>query len=166
MIVLAIDPGTEVSGWCLWNSETFRPVSMGIYDHAQMREALYLHLRGECVDALVIEEFQSYGMPVGRDVLETIKHVGRFWQIADDLRDIDDLDVAFIKRPTVKAYLCNSTKAKDPNVNQAIRDKACEFHGISEKALKGRKADPGPFYGVRSHIWSAIALAITYTETQ
>ena len=31
---------------------------------------------------------------------------------------------------------------------------------------KGTKANPGKLYGVKSHIWSALALAVTYADKE
>jgi hypothetical protein len=56
--------------------------------------------------------------------------------------------------------LCGATKAKDSNIRQAIMDR---YGSAREKAI-GRKATPGPLYGVSKDIWAAIGVAITFDE--
>ena len=65
-----------------------------------------------------------------------------------------------IKRQTTKAVLCGTARAKDPNVHQALID----MYGGSMKAAKGTKKAPGPLYGVKSHIWSALAVAVAWAK--
>ena len=70
-----------------------------------------------------------------------------------------ELPVVLLPRQTVKATLCHDTRAKDANVRQALLDR---FGG---SAAIGRKATPGPLYGVSRDVWSALALAVCYAET-
>ncbi|HET6477318.1 MAG TPA: hypothetical protein VFH93_14740 [Thermoleophilia bacterium] len=46
---------------------------------------------------------------------------------------------------------------KDANIRQALLDR---FGG---PAAVGRKAAPGPLYGIARDVWSALAIAVTYT---
>jgi len=48
-------------------------------------------------------------------------------------------------------------KAKDANIRQALIDKLGPV---------GTKKSPGPLWGVKSHIWSALAVAVTALETK
>jgi len=57
-----------------------------------------------------------------------------------------------VYRKEVKIYLCGSMKAKDPNIRQALIDRLGD---------PGTKKNPGPTYGVKSHAWSALAVAVT-----
>jgi len=93
----------------------------------------------------------SYGMPVGREVFETVRWIGRFqqaWHKPEEVR--------LIYRRDVKLHLCGSMRAKDPHVWQALIDKLGPV---------GTKASPGPLYGVKSHARSALAVAVTAAET-
>jgi len=70
-----------------------------------------------------------------------------------------DNSVIRITRNEVKLHLCNSTRVKDAGIRQVIIDR---FGG---KAIAiGKKANPGPFYGVKSHLWSALAVAVTHMD--
>ena len=95
------------------------------------------------------------GMPVGRDVFMTVLWTGRFVQVWGD-----DSTVSMISRREVKLSLCGSSRAKDPNIRQALIDR----FGGKETAI-GKKASPGPLYGVKGHEWSALALCITYMRS-
>jgi hypothetical protein len=102
---------------------------------------------------LVIEQIESFGMAVGQEVFTTVWWAGRFFEAWPGP------DRYMLARRPVKLHLCGSMKAKDGNIRQALIDK---FGG--EQAI-GRKASPGPLYGVRSHSWSSLALAVTWAET-
>ena len=54
-------------------------------------------------------------------------------------------------RKDIKLHLCGTTKARDPNVRQALIDRL---------GKPGTKKNPGPTYGVSSHAWSALAVAV------
>jgi hypothetical protein len=148
MIVLAIDPGCEQSAWVLYDGE--RVLKHGITDNCEM-------LSDVLMDALVngnrvvLEQIASYGMPVGREVFDTVFWTGRF---AERVGLFD-----LLLRRDVKMHLCNSARAKDANIRQALMDR---FGG--EKAAKGKKAAPGPLYGLRKDEWQALALAVTWWD--
>jgi hypothetical protein len=65
-------------------------------------------------------------------------------------------------RREVKLHLCGQARAKDPNVRQALIDR---FGPGREKAI-GTKKQPGPLYGVSADVWSALAVAVTWSELQ
>jgi hypothetical protein len=152
-ILYALDPGTEQSALV---SLFAGAIAGKVYPNAELLAAL-----GETSmlgGHLVIEEVASYGMPVGREVFETVFWAGRFaqaWQ-ADPKRSW-----SLLPRKAVKLALCGSMKAKDANIRQALLDR----YGGKEKAV-GRKAAPGPLYGLRSHCWAALALAVAYQEQE
>ena len=99
---------------------------------------------------VVVEMVASYGMPVGKEVFETCVWIGRFMQVWHD----PDA-VRLIYRRDVKLHLCGSARAKDGNIRQALIDKL---------GPQGTKKAPGPTYGVKSHAWAALALAVTAAE--
>lgn len=104
---------------------------------------------------LAIESISSYGMAVGAEVFSTCIWIGRFVQA---WRDPDA--VRLLYRKDVKLHLCGTTKAKDTNIRQALLDK----FGPGKDVAIGKKAQPGPLYGVKSHAWSALAVAVTASE--
>lgn len=148
--ILAIDPGTEQSGWCFFSAGEKCVRDSGVAPNATvLRNIIPFY---DKVSVLAIEMVASYGMPVGREVFETVRWIGRFqqaWRAPEEVR--------LIYRRDVKLHLCGSMRAKDPHVWQALIDKLGPV---------GTKANPGPLYGVKSHARSALAVAVTAAETE
>lgn len=142
MTVLGIDPGNEESAFC-WFDGTVR-----LFMYGCNREALEWVLRMPHPDIVAIERIASYGMPVGREVFETCFWTGRFIQVAEQV----GYRVELIERVKVKSHLCNSAKAKDGNVRQALIDRF---------GPRGTKKAPGGTYGISGDVWAALAVAVT-----
>jgi hypothetical protein len=140
--VLAIDPGTLESGWVYFVDG--KVVNSGV----DKNMGIILRI-GSLEDdvALCIEMIASYGMPVGREVFETCVWIGRFVQ-----RYRYPSLVNLVYRKDVKLHLCGTTHAKDGHIRQALIDLI---------GPQGKKAAPGPTYGVKSHAWAALAVAVT-----
>jgi hypothetical protein len=79
--------------------------------------------------------------------------IGRFIEAWDGPHQL-------VYRKDVTLHLCNSPRAKDPHIRASLIDR---FGG--EGAI-GRKAAPGPLYGVKSHAWAALAVAVTAQDNQ
>lgn len=103
---------------------------------------------------LAIEMVASYGMPVGRSVFDTCVWIGRFAEAWGG-------DFRLIVRMDVKMHLCNSTRAKDSNIRQALMDR----FGSSRELAIGTKKNPGPMYGLNNDERAALAVAYTALET-
>jgi hypothetical protein len=151
-IILAIDPGTTQSGWCEYNLDERAVLDSGVFTNEEMLTRL---LRPSRVDGLAIEMIASYGMAVGREVFETCVWIGRFQQA---WRDPEAVQLVY--RRDVKLHLCGTSKAKDANIRQAVIDLFPRTGGGKTPQI-GTKAQPGPLYGVTSHAWPALAVAIT-----
>ena len=143
--ILALDPGTSETGFVVL--EHGRPVQHGILENSAVRDNLRIGVYP--VDLLAVEMIASYGMPVGHEVFETCVWIGRFLEAAAHTRSV------LVYRRDVKLTLCTSPRAKDPHVWQALVD----LYG-GEGAV-GKKADPGPLYGVKSHSRAALGVAVT-----
>lgn len=150
MLTLAIDPGTTESGWVLFDGERVHSSSV------ESNPAMLRRVQCWTDDVqLAIEMIASYGMPVGREVFETCVWIGRFVQA---WRDPDAVKLVY--RKDVKLHLCGSPRAKDPNVRQAIIDLFPATGGGKVPQI-GVKNKPGPLFGVSSHAWPALGVAIT-----
>ena len=152
--ILAIDPGPERSAWLHFDARTgglTHPTNLGIWPNHEVVDFLR-PIAGYC-DAVVIEQVASYGMPVGAEVFETVFWSGRF---AEACRNVP---VHRIPRLTVKLHLCHSPKANDATIRAALIDR----FGGKDKAI-GRKATPGPLYGIHADLWAALALAVTFAD--
>src|SRR5690606_4735562 len=67
-----------------------------------------------------------------------------------------------VYRKDVKLHLCGSPRAKDANIRQSLLDR---FGPGKEKAV-GTKQNPGPLYGVKSHMWAALAVAVYWWDAE
>ena len=152
MSILAIDVGTTESGYALMEMP-FKLLKFGKVEN----EILLDIVKNENYDKLIYEEFQSYGMPIGVSTIKSITWNGRYIQCALDR----EKSIAPIYRKDEKITLCNSMKAKDSNIRQALIDRYAK-HDF--KNGKGTKKNPDVFYGVSKDVWSAIAVGVTYYE--
>jgi hypothetical protein len=101
-------------------------------------------------EEIAIEMVASYGMAVGAPVFETCVQIGRFIEVAEG-------PVRLVFQKDTRMHLCSSMRAKETNIRQALLDR---FGPV------GTKKAPGPLFGVKSHIWSALAVAVTASETE
>lgn len=154
MKIFAIDPGTTESGYCIY--EDARVTESGVLPNDEMLKRISwgdeLSIRGY---RLCLEMIASYGMAVGREVFETCVWIGRFKQAWHDPSAVE-----LVYRKEVKMHLCGTHQAKDPNVRQALLDLFPRTGGGKTPQI-GTKGQPGPLYGVSSHAWPALGVAIT-----
>ena len=145
--ILAIDPGPEKSGWAWLGSDH----TEGGIDWNCDVERMLIEGRGRF--HLAIEWVESFGMPVGKDVFETVRQIGRFECVwgGNWMR---------VPRKDVKRHICGSMKAKDANIRQALLDMYPATGGGKIPQI-GTKQKPGPLYGFRTHMWAALAVAVT-----
>lgn len=151
MTVLALDPGPQQTAWVKWNPLENRVMACDIQPNEHVIQQLIFC---SSASAIAIEMVASYGMAVGKEVFETVLWIGRFYERCP-------IEPRLVYRRDVKLHLCHSMRAKDANVRQAIIDR----FGGQESAI-GKKANPGPLRGVKSHIWSALAIALFVADTQ
>ena len=145
--IFSIDPGPVESAFVYRNAQG-EILAFGKEPNAQARA------RVESLDEgaiLAIEQIASYGMAVGATVFATCLEAGRFIQAFGD-----DTRLMMIPRMEVKMFLCHNSRAKDPNIRQAILD----LYGGRESAM-GCKKSPGPLFGFHSDIWAAMGVNLT-----
>ena len=160
-MILAIDPGSEKSGWVVLKDGEV--LDVGVDENRDVIEWLGSRVF-ENVEELAIECPKGYRVPNGRPfhqaVIETAIVVGRFMQEWISLRGTEP---ALLFRDDVKKHILGrSSRVGDKEVRRAL----IERWGGDEKVVKGTKASPGPLYGVASHAWAALAVGLTYYETR
>lgn len=156
MRLLAIDPGNIESALLIYDTEEITPVQFAKLPNEEALAAI----DSWPADRLAVEMIASYGMAVGASVFETCVWIGRFlerWACSDGRYREAEGERVF--RHEVKMYLCASMRAKDTNIRQALID----LYGGKEHAI-GRKATPGPLYGISGDCWAALAVAVTVAE--
>jgi hypothetical protein len=150
MNILAIDPGNKESAWCFWNGEKIG--DFGKDDNCKLKEVIQLNWRHWDIKIVVIEMVSSYGMPVGKEVFETVLYIGQLMERCK----VEGVRCELVYRREVKMHLCNSMKAKDSNIRQALVDRFGD---------KGTKKSPGLTYGLSADVWQAFALGVYYFDT-
>jgi hypothetical protein len=156
MDVLALDPGNTRSALIALRGQRI------VFSRHDENDILRGWLLQQCVGGflpsnlpLVIEQVASMGMAVGESVFETVFWSGRF----AELWLARGAPIARMPRATVKLAVCNSRRATDAN----IRARLIDVYGGPGVAV-GRKAQPGPLYGVKADLWAALALGLAYQQ--
>ena len=148
-MILAIDPGNEKSAFVMGDREV--PLfEKGIMCNDEFIEKIKWF--GATNPTVVIEMVASYGMAVGKTVFETVLWIGKFVRECE----LNKIPVELVYRKDIKMHLCQTMRAKDTNIMQALKDRYGEV---------GTKKNPGPLYGVSKDIWSALAVATYYQDT-
>ena len=137
-MILSLDPGTTHTAFVQFDHGKI--VDHGHLPNAEIRQILI----GREYDRVACEMIASYGMAVGASTCETCVWIGRFIEVAR-------VDVELIYRKDIKLFLCGTMRAKDANIRQALLDKV---------GPQGTKKTPGPTYGIKSHTWAALAVAV------
>jgi len=141
--ILAIDPGSLKSAYVIYDTSG-RIIAFNKEDNDRL-------LNLTLPDVVLIEMVACYGMPVGKEVFDTAVWVGRYMQAFHLANPI------LIYRKDVKLHHCNTMRAKDGNIIQALKDKYGD---------KGTKKNPGFFYGFSADVWQAFAIASYWAETK
>lgn len=141
MKILGIDPGPLQSAYVFLSDGKI--IEKGHRHNWELRRMLK-QLNTGTETQFWCESIESYGMAVGRTVFETCYEIGRFMEC------IDHGAFHLIGRREIKIHLCNSMRAKDTNIRQALIDRWGE---------PGTKKSPGVTHGISKHLWSALAVA-------
>lgn len=159
MKILAIDPGTIKSGWVLYDCESHTILDKGVTDNVELKYKASDIIEHDPDLEISIERIVSYGMPIGETTIATIQYIGRL----EERFEMAQAKVTLIPRKEVKKCICNNGSAKDPNVRQALLDLFPATGGGATPQI-GTKKEQGPLFGVSSHIWAALAVAITHAR--
>lgn len=152
MRIFAIDPGPTESGWVVLEDNTL--IACGVDENDRL-----LGHGFESPTLVAIEKIVGMGMPVGQETFDTCVWIGRYFE--DYHRQTT---VRLVSRREVKLYLCGITQAKDANIRRALMDKFARTGGGKTPEV-GTKEKPGPLFGIKTHAWSALAVAITARDT-
>ncbi len=154
MKILAVDPGYELTAWCVVQDE--RPVLWGKEPNEQMLQRLRDSDRFES-HVLAVEMIASYGMPVGKEVFDTCLWIGRYVEAWASRGGEHRL----VYRRDVKLCHCGSVRATDANIRAALIDR----FGPGKAKAVGIKSAPGPLYGLKGDEWSALAVGLTAIQS-
>lgn len=156
MPIISIDPGNTESAYCLIDKD-YHPMQFSKLDNHTLITFLTRLVTRREISEVAIEMVACYGMPVGKEVFDTVVWIGRFEQIALQ----NGLKVTHVFRKDVTLNLCHSMKAKDPNVRQALIDRFASHDLVNGK---GTKDKPDWFYGFKADIWAAYGVGVTLLD--
>jgi hypothetical protein len=162
VIVVAVDPGYRESAWLSFDGarvirhaiEPNEYLLMRFWKDAWSEEGFGAGAYEHKPTCVVFEQIESFGMAVGREVFETVFWTGRLYQAAGRVTT----QTKRMPRREVKVHLCQSSRAQDSNIRTALIDRFGGSDAI------GKTKSKGPLWGIKSHEWSALAIAVTWYD--
>lgn len=107
-------------------------------------------------DLVAFEQFAPYARSLDDGSLRTVFETGRLIERLSRL----PVRIVGIRRQQVKRHLLGVVTAGDPQVRAAL----IERYGPTKELAVGTKKAPGPLYGISSHHWAALAVAVTASD--
>ena len=107
---------------------------------------------------MVMEMVGSYSQAVGQTTFETCCWIGIFIQAFAAISKLisgGERNYTLLKRQAVRTNLCQTSLAGDPQVRAALVDRIGD---------KGTKSDPGPMFGMKADLYSALAVGLTFKD--
>lgn len=148
-MIVAIDPGEKKSGYVIVNNSQL--IESGVFLNNRLIERLSIMSEP---DILGIEAMSSYGRRVGENVFNTCIWIGRFQQTW-----YDPESVHLIKRKTVVNNITGNPKSGDSQVRRSLL-RLYEPTGGGKIPEVGIRKQPGPLFGISTHAWQALAVAL------
>ena len=148
--IIGIDPGPTQSAAVVMCTALAMPIVDMVQEPNEKFLAIMREYREKLApDIVAIEDVTYYGLSVGRDVFDTLKIIGRLQEMFDGKHRL-------VSYPDIAVHFCGQRGGvKTSNINQVL---------ISRRGPKGTKKAPGILYGIREHVWSALAVAQYWIE--
>jgi len=148
-VILGIDPGPSQSAYVVWDTKTQTIVDHGQSDNITFRKNIIWVKDDIEPDICVIEGMAFYGKVMNGESFDTLMYIGRLQEIFEDNHEL-------VYFPDIAYHFCNSRRGiKTSHINAVLTNR---FGG------KGTRKQPGVFYGIREHEWSALSAAIFYQD--
>jgi hypothetical protein len=150
MADLFVDPGSEYSAYVLTEqmpNENPKILEFGKIPNQDMFAVLE-RLRST-IGVFAIEVPQPRGQRPHSQLFHTCIYIGRVLERwGEKWVEVD--------RNDVKIHLCGTSRSKDKHVRAAL---IARWGG--QEAI-GKKASPGPLYGISADVWQALGIAVAY----
>jgi hypothetical protein len=150
--ILGIDPGSEKSGFAIFCPSRGWVDNAGTISNLELMESYAPYW-----NQVVIEEFQSYGVKVGRDVFTACHWGGRFCQAF--AIDYSASNVQMWSRQKVLNNFGASKRGLSTTDTQVRASLIRKFGGKASTKKHGR------LEGVTCHAWQALGVAVSWYET-
>jgi hypothetical protein len=144
-VIIGVDPGESHSGVVIFGADTQTVIAADA--HMENHEVLKLLSQNDTI--AVVENIENFGMPAGKSLFETSYWIGRMTQAHGEDRTVR------VGRRVIKLHFCGSARATDANIRAALIDRF---------GPPGTKRSQGKLYNVKSHGYSALALAVYYFD--
>ena len=155
-MILGIDPGCELSAYCLCEYDTLKPVSFAKIPNSELIDKVIPMINDNAIQAVAVELIQSYGMAVGKEVFETCYFIGK---LCDRIqRNTSIKQIRRIYRKDEKLAIVGNLKANDTIIRHTLIDMFAK-HDL--KNGNGTVKNKDWFYGFKADCWSAYAVCYT-----
>lgn len=134
-----------------------------------------LRFKDSAKPQFVFEGISGYGKAVGKSTFSTLMWIGRMIEAVDGRLGSDEIRPVIVLRRIVSAHLVGSRRGADsktgrkadPSMDSMVKSALAERFagmGASLRDAVGLKKSPGPLYGVKADMWSALAVAVAFAE--
>jgi hypothetical protein len=160
MRLLSIDPGSEQSGYVVYDPDARLILEHGVAPNEILLARCWQERDPAEQHHLAIEMPDAAGM-AGRSLFETCYWVGRFLEAFGP-------DVTTrVHRHEVRQHLLHAATGNDALIRAALIARwGGEAVAIGGKGRGKAKTPCGPLHGVASHAWSALAVAVVWADTR
>ncbi len=161
-IILGIDPGTTQSAWLVLDGRTILAAAIDPNaDVLQLVRGGWAATRDGwsfVFSTVAIERIEPrFGLNVGWSTLLTCEFVGALTEAARPL------PVALLRRSVILGHLGVATRGRGDatrtSADSGVRAALMERWGGEGSVRKG-----GPLVGIKTHLWSALSVAVTFAE--
>jgi hypothetical protein len=156
--LFAIDPGTTHSAWLLYDPDGGGQIIGGFGKEENSIVMQRIVEMAPHFELLAVEQMSGYIAPwseqtsIGKEILATCVWSGRFIERADSVGK----EHVMMLRRAISGHLCPGSKSyKDKDVRAAL---------IKRFGDPGTKKEPGLLFGVTRDVWSALALAVAFSD--
>jgi len=148
--VIGIDPGAKQSSLVVWDSVAKVITYKGILDNDHVP---FCVRSAPSKSIVAIEQLRGYGLRVGNDTFDSIWWSGVFAEAAKSA----GMPFYMLPRADICNHLTDNPKCGDKGIRDALIDRYGE---------QGSRKEPGRLYGIKSHMWAALAAAVVAGETE
>ena len=149
--VVGIDPGPLESAYVVWDGTKVKE-ACNVPNITMLRflsDGSFTH-DVHCA----IEHVRGFGVMASDSLFDTCIWSGRFLQAFGEHR------CTWVPRKQVSAHLCGTAGISH---DKFVREALITRFGGKDMAI-GKKAAPGPLYGISGHLWAALAVAIVWHD--